>query len=168
MNKCNHHCILSRFVDIIEKMTENKRRIIKRLFLVSFFIFVSAAFINNLTRDVYSGDIGDLVTAAYVFGVAHPPGYPLLTFLGFVLSHLPLSIPPVSKVALLSVISSLSAFFFLYKFCFMQTKNFFISILSVSILAFSYMFWFFAEIPEVFALNNLFVIALFYFAIKFY
>jgi len=148
----------------------NKKRqeLFKKIALISFFTFTATIYLNNITRDIYSGDLGDLVTAANVFGVAHPPGYPLLTLSGFILSLLPLPIPPVSKVALVSVISSLIALLLFYKFCFRETKNFFISLLSTSILAFSYMFWFFTEIPEVFALNNFFIIALFYFAIQFY
>ena len=141
---------------------------LKKILLATFFILTSAVYLNNVTRDVYSGDIGDLATAAYVFGVPHPPGYPLFTFSGFILSHLPFTIPPVSKVALVSIISSLAALIFFYKFSLREVKSFSIALLSTSILAFSYMFWFFTEIPEVFALNNFFVIILFYFAVGFY
>jgi 4-amino-4-deoxy-L-arabinose transferase-like glycosyltransferase len=34
------------------------------------------------------GDAGELATAAYTGGVAHPPGYPLFTILGRIFSHL--------------------------------------------------------------------------------
>ena len=149
-------------------MDKKRQELLKKIILISFFTFTAPIYLISITRDIYSGDLGDLVTAANVFGVAHPPGYPLLTLSGFILSFLPLSIPPVSKVALVSVISSLAALFFFYKFSLKETKNFFISLLSTSILAFSYIFWLFTEIPEVFALNNFFIIALFYFAREFY
>src|SRR5262249_43548805 len=36
-----------------------------------------------------TGDSGELITSAYVHGVAHPPGYPLYMLLGYPVSHLP-------------------------------------------------------------------------------
>lgn len=149
-------------------MSKRTKKNLQRAISFSLFIFILVVYINNLTRDIYSGDIGDLVTAAFVFGVPHPPGYPLLTMLGAAFSHLPFPITPVTKVALVSVFSSMLALLLFFKFSLRETKSFFIAILSASVLAFSYIFWFFSEIPEVFALNNLFTVALFYFAIQFY
>ena len=141
---------------------------IKRIIIFLFFFSVLLLYIHNLTRDVYSGDIGDLVTASYVLGVPHPPGYPLFTFLGFLFSQLPLSLAPVSKVALVSTLSSFLGLILFYKLFFRITKSLFISLLSTSILAFSYPYWLHAELPEAFGLNNLFVILLLYFGILFY
>lgn len=39
---------------------------------------------------VNSTDSGELITVAYTGGIAHPPGYPLYTLLGILVSHLPL------------------------------------------------------------------------------
>ena len=38
---------------------------------------------------VPTGTRGELIAAAYVLGVAHPPGYPLYMLLGYLASHLP-------------------------------------------------------------------------------
>lgn len=140
----------------------------KKIVVILFFLFVTLLYLHNLTRDVYSGDIGDLVTAAFVGGVPHPPGYPLFTLLGFILSHLPIPLPVVSRVALISVFSSLAGLIIYYKFAIRVTKSVFLSLLSSSILAFSYLFWLHAEIPEVFAFNNFFALVLFYLAYLFY
>lgn len=141
----------------------------RKLVLIFFFGALLLVYLLKITRDVYSGDIGDLVTAAWVFGVAHPPGYPLFTFLGYLFSHyLPVALPPVSKVAIISVLASWIGLIFIYKFAFRVTKNFYLSLLSTSILAFSYLYWIQAEIPEVFALNNLFIILILYYSILFY
>ncbi len=145
-----------------------KKEIFARILVSSFFLFVAIIYFHNLTRDIYSGDTGDLATAAYVFGVAHPPGYPLVTFLGFLFSHLPLGLPVVTKVGFLSVISCLTAIFLFYKFSYRVSKNIFIALLCCAVLAFSYEFWVVGELPEVFALNNFFAIALFYFAYLFF
>lgn len=141
---------------------------VKNFILLLFLVFTALVYLNNLTRDIYSGDLGDLVTAAYMAGVPHPSGYPLFTFLGFMLSHLPIPLPPVSRVGLISVFSSLFGLFIFYKLSYRVSRDFLISLLSTSILAFSYMFWLHAEIPEVFALNNFFALILFYLAVVFY
>ncbi|GEM_PF-1444451 len=138
------------------------------IFISLFFLGIFVLYAHNLTRDVYSGDIGDLVTAGYVFGVAHPSGYPLFSLFGYIASHLPGTLPAVSKIGFISILSSLGALIFYYRFCREVTKSLFISLLSTSVLAFSYYFWLFTEMPEVFALNNFFIIVLLYFAIQFY
>ena len=141
---------------------------VKNIIFLLFFSSTAFLYLKNLTRDIYSGDLGDLVTAAFVGGVPHPPGYPLFTFLGFLLSNLPIPLPVVSKVGLISVFSSLLGLFIFYKLSYRATRDFLISLLSTSILAFSYMFWLHTEIPEVFALNNFFALILFYLAVVFY
>ena len=140
----------------------------KKITVFIFFLSIGSIYLHNLTRDIYSGDIGDLVTAAYVGGVAHPPGYPLFSLLGFILSHLPLPLPVVSRVGLISVFSSLIGLVIYYKFAFKVTKSVFLSLLSTSILAFSYLFWLTAEVPEGLGLNNFFAIVILYLSLKFY
>lgn len=153
----------------IYKFLRKNKKLLRKLILLLYFGSIGTIYFHNVTRDVYSGDIGDLVTAAWVFGVAHPPGYPLFTFLGHLFTHyIPGSLPPVSKMALISVIASLVGLIFFYKFAFRVTKNLYLSFLSTSILAFSYLFWIQAEIPEVFGLNNLFIILILYYSILFY
>lgn len=136
--------------------------------LIIFFIFTTFLYLHNLTRDIYGGDVGDLVTAAYVFGVPHPPGYPLFTIFGFILSHLPIHLPVVTKVGLISVVSSIGTIIIFSRFCLRVSKNMLITIISCSILAFSYLFWLYSELPETFALNNLIVVALLYCSYRFY
>src|SRR5258708_7037796 len=139
-----------------------------QLSVIFFLLFVAYFYIKNLTRDIYSGDLGDLVTAAYVFGVPHPSGYPLFTFLGFILSHIPFPLPIVSRVGLISVAASLLGLSVYYVFAYKVTKHIYLSLLSTAVLAFSYYYWLFSEIPEVFALNNAFAIIIFYTTYMFY
>ncbi len=128
----------------------------------------AALYLHHITRDVYSGDIGDLVTAAFVGGVAHPPGYPLFTMLGHFLSSIPVPLPVVSRIALVSVGSAVAALALYYAFARSVVRNKWLAILSTSVLAFSYLFWFHAEIPEVFGLIIFFVFAILYLAVRFY
>lgn len=139
-----------------------------RLLPFFFFSFITLVYLNNTTRDIYSGDIGDLVTAAFVFGIPHPPGYPLLTFLGSIFTHLPFPVPVVTKMAYVSVLSSIIGLVFFFTFSAIATKSKLIAYLSTLILAFSYPFWLQTEIPEVFALSHGLLILILFFAIKFY
>ena len=52
------------------------------------FFVTLGVYIATLAPDVTLEDSGELITAAAKFGVGHPPGYPLWTMSGFLLSHL--------------------------------------------------------------------------------
>lgn len=136
------------------------------LFVILFSIFL--IYVHNLSRGTYGGDVGDLITASYVFGVPHPPGYPLFTFWGFVFSRLPFQATPAFKIGLVSILASILSLYFYYRYSLKSTKNYLIAILAMLILAFSYLFWFYSEIVEVFTLNIFFAILILYLAMLFY
>ena len=52
------------------------------------FVITLGVYIATLAPSVTLEDSGELITAATKFGVGHPPGYPLWTLLGFLLSHI--------------------------------------------------------------------------------
>ncbi|MCL5434879.1 MAG: DUF2723 domain-containing protein [Patescibacteria group bacterium] len=131
------------------------------------FIFVSTLYLHNLSLSVFGGDVGDIVTSAKVMGVPHPSGYPLITFLGFLLTRINF-LTPAFMVGLISVFSSSIAVVIFYYLSLKLTKNKLISIVCSLILAFNYLFWFYAEIAEVFALNNFFTVSLILFAYLYY
>ncbi len=60
-------------------------------------------YVASMARDLSLYDSGELALAAVQLGLAHPPGQPLHTLLGFVLSRLPL-VAPITGVALLSLL----------------------------------------------------------------
>ncbi|MBP6882596.1 MAG: DUF2723 domain-containing protein, partial [Candidatus Levybacteria bacterium] len=136
--------------------------------IVLFFV-LSCLYIFNLSRSVYGGDVGDLVTAAAVWGVAHPPGYPLFTVLGGilinVLAHFGQS--PAFAVGIISALSASAGVVLFYTISLKLIKSRLASLIGALTLAFSYLYWFYAEIAEVFALNNLFVLLLILLAITY-
>ncbi|MBI4673735.1 MAG: DUF2723 domain-containing protein [Chloroflexi bacterium] len=79
--------------------------------LIAFLVYVL-----TMTRTVtwlHNGaDSGELVTAAFTFGIPHPPGYPLYTMLAAVFARVPLG-EPAFGVALLSALAAASAVFVL-------------------------------------------------------
>ncbi len=123
---------------------------------LSFFLFVAFQ-----ARGIYGGDSGDLVTAAFEMGVPHPPGYPLYTFLGWILSRLPL-FTPAWRVGLLSSIPHAIAVSFLYLTVERLTKRRVAALFAGAVLASNYLFFLYSVTPEVFALFDLFIILLIY------
>ncbi|HET9946785.1 MAG TPA: DUF2723 domain-containing protein [Patescibacteria group bacterium] len=141
---------------------------LKRYFPFLLFFFFLALYIHNLSRSVYGGDVGDFVTAAMVGGVAHPPGYPLFTLLAFIMVRVfAFFHNPAFSVGLLSSLfgaAGLTSFFFLIK---KLTKSSLAASVAAVTLGVSYLYWFYAEIAEVFAFHSFFVITLFLLAVYF-
>src|SRR3989339_40135 len=55
------------------------------------FFITLTVFLPFVCPTVYVGDSGELITACYGLGIAHPPGYPLFTLLGKLFTFLPLA-----------------------------------------------------------------------------
>jgi len=140
-----------------------------RIFSLPFFLFLFTflIYLQNLSRFVYGGDTGDLLLAIGVKGVAHPSGYPLFTLIGIIFSFLPPPQPLPYKIALLSAVFSSLSVVFLYLICSVLTKNKIVSVISALTLSFSYIFWLYAELAEVFALGVFFFLVLLYLALKY-
>ncbi len=121
---------------------------------------IGSIYISNQVNTIYGGDAGDLVSAIVTRGIAHPPGYPLYTLLGIILNKFILVGTSAWRVGFLSSIPGVLAIFVLFDLLFYLTSNFLISAISVFVLAFTYPFWLYSEVVEVFSLNNLFIVLL--------
>lgn len=141
----------------------------KRVLEVILFFVILVLYIHNLSRSIYAGDTGLLVSAAATHGVAHPPGYPLFTLLGFVFTQVGLLInqSPAFSVGIISALASAVAAVLYFRISLLLTKKTFLSLVSTLTLCTMYLFWFFAEIPEVFALNNFFILLLLFLALSY-
>lgn len=138
----------------------------KLLIPLLLFFFTLSIYIHNLSRSVYGGDTGDFISASVVMGVPHPPGYPLFTLIGFLLTRINI-FTPAFMVGLIASFSSALAIVMFYLISLKLTKNALASFISSLVLAFNFIFWFYAEIAEVFSLNVLFVLILIFLAILF-
>ena len=114
-------------------------------------------------------DSGDLITAAYTLGVAHPPGYPLFTILAKLFTLLPIG-EIAYRVNLMSAV--LAAGTVSVVFCTIlllgpqrvdALSMVVISAASALLLAFSRVFWSQAIIAEVYSLNALLVALIIFF-----
>lgn len=106
---------------------------------------------------IYGGDSGDLVTAAYEFGVPHPPGYPLYAFLTWLATRIPLS-TPAWRVGLMSSAPHALTLVFVYLLTRRLAKSVVAGLFATLMLAGNYLFFLYSVTPEVFALFDLFVI----------
>ncbi len=125
--------------------------------LVGCIAFVS--FLLFQAQGIVGGDSGDVVTAAVTFGVAHPPGYPLYTFLGWIVSRLPI-FTASWRVGLLSSVPHAIVIALVYWLVSSLTKRRAVGLFSALLLLSNYLFFLYSVTPEVFALLDLFVILL--------
>lgn len=122
-------------------------------------------FLVFAAQGIAGGDSGDLVTAASTMGVAHPPGYPLYTFFGWIASHIPL-FTPAWRVGLLSSLPHAVVIALVYLIVSSLTKRKLIGLFSVLLLFGNYLFFLYSVTPEVFGLFDLFIIILLYLLIR--
>lgn len=110
-------------------------------------------------QGIYAGDSGDLATAAYLFGVPHPSGYPLYTFVSWVLTRLP-GVSTAWLVALLSSLPQAITVALVAHLVYRVTKNIPCAVFSALVLVGNYVFFLYSVIVEVYALANLFMVLL--------
>ncbi|KKU88003.1 hypothetical protein A3A64_01360 [Candidatus Gottesmanbacteria bacterium RIFCSPLOWO2_01_FULL_48_11] len=128
--------------------------------VVVFVGFVSfLLFLFFQVTGIFGGDTGDLVTAAYLGGVPHPPGYPLYTLAGWLLAKLPVS-TVVWRLTLLSSLPHAATAALVYWLVRHITKRTIPAVFAALVLVGNYLFFLYSVTPEVFALFDLFVIAL--------
>ncbi|XP_066480378.1 protein O-mannosyl-transferase TMEM260 [Tiliqua scincoides] len=118
---------------------------------------VAALYVACLPPSAPGGDSGELITAAYELGVAHPPGYPLFT----ILAKLAIELLPFGSVAcrvnllcaLLGAVASSLLFYTVVRLSGTHAAGIF----AVGMFSFSRLTWQWSIAAEVFSLNNLFV-----------
>ncbi|MEI7905064.1 MAG: DUF2723 domain-containing protein, partial [Candidatus Firestonebacteria bacterium] len=97
---------------------------------------------------VYVGDSGEMITASYFLGIPHPPGYPLYTMLGKLLTFIPVGTIAFRVNLLASLFSAGSAimlFLLLHRFSLLGglsglVSTFLPALLSLNFI-FSFSFW---------------------------
>ncbi len=121
----------------------------------------------TLYPSVAGGDAGELVSAAWTFGVPHPPGYPLFALLARAFATL-----PVGEVAwrmnLFSAVCAAAAAAVLAAAVALATGNRWAGVFAGGTFAFAPTVWEYATGAEVFALNNLLVALLLLFAVRYF
>lgn len=138
------------------------------------FIICTAVYLTTLCPTVYVGDSGELISAAYNTGTAHPPGYPVYIITGKLFCMLAVISNIAYRLNLLSAIFASLTVILLYLSIFkflslsenkssidLKTKYIF-SLLSSLLFAFSPLFWSQSVFAEVFTLNTFIAILVFF------
>lgn len=162
-----------------EKAREHKARELRdqerwealrgRLVPVSLAVGAAALFVYTLTlyRTVPPGDSGELMAAAYTWGIPHPPGYPLFALLAKLLSLVPIG-SVAARMNYLSALADAAAASLLFLAVARLTRNLWAGICAAGLFSFSPLIWAYAVAAEVFALNNFFVCLLIYLLVLFW
>ena len=128
-----------------------------RLTVLGFSIVVVMAgllYFFTAARDIVFGDTPELIIAAALLGVAHPPGYPLLTMLGHLFSLLPLGPIPFRVNLLASVCDALTVGV-VFLTALRLSRSRLAAAMAALVLALNSLFWSWSLVAEVFPLNNL-------------
>jgi hypothetical protein len=72
-------------------------------------------YVLTLARDVTVTDSGELAAAAATLGIAHPPGYPLFTLLGWAFIHLVPVETVIFRVGLVSALAAAATALFIHR-----------------------------------------------------
>jgi hypothetical protein len=129
-------------------------------------ILTFAVYAFTLHPSVPGGDSGELIVAARVLGVAHPPGYPLHTMLGHLFSRIPFG-TVAARINLLSAVCDALAAAIIVLIVIRWSNNIWAGFLAGGSFAFASGIWTYALVAEVFALNNLLVTLLLYASVRF-
>ncbi len=138
--------------------------------LITFFIFVFTFVIYffGISQSVFGGDGGDIILAAWFGGVAHPPGYPLNTMLGYLFTHLPIGGSVAYRADILAAFLQSANVLVIFLIVKKLTKRTLIALCASLVLAFNPLFWLYAHTVEVFQLKVLLVLVAQYFLLCWY
>ena len=124
---------------------------------------VFAMYVSTLCPTVVGGDSGELITAAYTGGVAHPPGYPLYTVFVKLFTCIPFG-SVAWRANLFSAVCNTAAAVVLMLAVRAWSRSAWAGLLAGGLFAFSPVVWRYSVVAEVFALNNLFIALLWFLA----
>ena len=149
------------------------------LFIISFTVFALCTSHQSVAK---YGDSAEMITAAFTRGVPHPPSYPLYMFLGYYITHLPF-LTPAYLLNLFSGILHAAALVcvFLIGINILEQyiptneekKEYHTLIITLAsfcaafALGFSFYFFLYAGIAEVFPLNDFFTALVILLALQF-
>ncbi len=114
-------------------------------------------YLLTLAPTVSGEDSGELITAAYTLGVAHPPGYPLWCLLGKLFTFIPVG-TIAARVNFMSAFFAALAVLIVCLIIIKLTKNRLVGMAGALLLAFSSEFWEQSVIAEVYGLNSFLVV----------
>ncbi|MBI5240814.1 MAG: DUF2723 domain-containing protein [Elusimicrobia bacterium] len=130
------------------------------------FIVLAMVYWHGRSLSFGGGDSPEHVVSCLTWGVSHTPGYPLYTLLGHLFSKLPFGTPEGNVNWFSGVCQAAAA-----AVLFLLMRRFKLSLpaalTSAGLAAFSPLFWYYSEIPEVRSLNNLLAVLSAHLAVRY-
>ena len=120
-------------------------------------------YVATAARDIVLGDTPELTAVALTFGVAHPPGYPVFTMLGWLFGQLPVG-PLPFRIALLSVVAHAATVGVVYAMTLRFSRSIGAAAVAAIALATEPLFWSWSLVAEVFPLNDLLAVTMLFLA----
>lgn len=139
----------------------------KLTFLIIFGL-VFLIYIFGISHSVFGGDSGDIILAAWFGGVAHPPGYPLNTMIGYLFTHLPIGGTVAFRADIMAAFFQALNVLLIFLILKRLTKNIIISLCASLVLAFNPLFWLYAHTLEVFQLKIFLILVAQYFLLSWF
>ncbi|MEZ0323488.1 MAG: DUF2723 domain-containing protein [Hydrogenothermaceae bacterium] len=128
-------------------------------------VFFGILYTYSLFPVFSTGDGGGLVTASYLLGIAHPPGYPFYLQISKIFTFLPVGNIGI-RIGLVSVIFSILSLYILYQITLKLTNKPIFSIIPLLFLGFSYSYYFNSVVEKFYTLNLSVILLLFFIGIK--
>lgn len=119
------------------------------------FFGIALLYVWMQATSIYAGDSGELVSAAYTWGLPHPPGYALYSLVGALLAH-GISFGTVAwRIGMLSSVPMAISAVFVTKSIVYLTKNTLIGVACGLWYAVLYPVWLYGLVPEVFGVLSM-------------
>jgi len=132
------------------------------------YLFIVFIYIYTAPPSVFLGDSGDMTAAAALFGVAHDPGYPLYSFLGFIWTKV-FSFGTIAwRMNVFSALWAAGGVVLVYMLVKYVTKNALAAFVGATVLAFSSTYWLFGTTAEVFSMHAFLSLLFLYALVRFY
>lgn len=130
------------------------------------FVVPLVVYLLTLAPTIYNLDSPDLTAAAYTLGIAHAPGYPLYTLLGWLFSHA-VAVGDVGyRLNLFSALLGAGTVFLVYHVARQLCGQVLPSAAAALMLAFSYYFWADSLVAEVYTLDTLLLAGLLFLLLR--
>jgi hypothetical protein len=140
-------------------------RSLQRLAAAAAWAVPLALYVRTTAPTVYGVDSADLTTAAYLLGIAHPPGAPAYLLLAHAFAWLPIG-DVGYRINLLSAVAGAGASFFLYRIVARLSDDVWLGVATAWLVAATYYVWTAAVAAELYAPQGCVVAALIALALR--
>ncbi len=131
----------------------------KNTTIILFILTLGLVYLYTISPTLTPEDSGEIATASFSLGIAHPPGYPLYIIASKLFTFIPVK-SVIFRTNLFSLFFGIFTCLILIKIIYILTSNFYLGLISATLFGFSKTFWSQSIITEVYTFN-LFLVSIF-------